>query len=55
MFPNHYKAYLNTAKQLMEMGKYSDFETPEDIMDWWISNDSAAYFFDDKTEQKTFF
>ncbi len=32
------KIYIRSICELMERGKYSEFDTPEDVFFWWISN-----------------
>lgn len=44
LFPNFKKAYLNTIAELMEQGKFSDFDAPEAVMRWWISGVSKQKF-----------
>lgn len=35
--PNFKRAYINTVSKLMERGKYTEFESAEDVIDWWSS------------------
>ena len=48
--PNFKKAYINAVKKLMnEKGKYPNFESAEDVIEWWSSGLSVKeYFFKKK-------
>lgn len=35
--PNFKLAYINTVQKLIEKGKYSEFESAEDVINWWAS------------------
>ena len=52
LYPNFKKAYLNTIAKLMAMGKYSDFESPEDVLTWWTSGKSKKVHFANKKQLK---
>ncbi len=44
-YPNFKRAYVNTVQKLMvEKGKYSEFESAEDVVDWWSSGKSRDVF-----------
>ena len=43
-FPNHKRAYLNTIRKLMDLGKFTGCQTPEEVMKWWISGVSKERF-----------
>ena len=44
-FPKHKKAYLQTIEKLMQLGKFTDFESSEEVLKWWISGNSKQAFF----------
>jgi phosphoadenosine phosphosulfate reductase len=35
-FPKYYKAYMNTIHFLRSQGKYQDFDSDQEVMDWWM-------------------
>lgn len=42
MFPKFAeKVYIRAIRELMEKGKYAQFRTPEQVFQWWVSNESA--------------
>ena len=42
MFPKFAeKVYIRTIRELMKKGKYDQFRTPEQVFQWWVSNESA--------------
>jgi phosphoadenosine phosphosulfate reductase len=50
-FPNFKKAYLNTIQKLMDMGRFSDFNSPESVMKWWVSGNNKEKFFAEEAQQ----
>lgn len=50
-FPNHKRAYLNTIRKLMNMGKFQEFDSPETYMRWWISGNNKQSFLAAETQQ----
>lgn len=52
-FPNNKKAYIHTVQKLInEKGKYSEFESAEDVIDWWSSGLSRAVYLGNKKQYK---
>lgn len=35
------KVYIRAIHELMEKGKYNQFRTPEQVFQWWVSNETA--------------
>lgn len=55
MFPRiAEKVYLRAIRELMEQGYYDKFETPEQVFNWWISNDGADEWICDHTSPELF-
>jgi len=51
--PNFKLAYINTVKKLMiERGKYPEFETAEEVIEWWSSGLSVKKFFANMLQYK---
>jgi phosphoadenosine phosphosulfate reductase len=51
--PNFKKAYINTVQKLIdEKGKYSEFPSAEDVVDWWASGLSRKKWFANKSQYK---
>lgn len=51
--PNFKKAYINTIQKLMkEKGKYLEFESAEDVIDWWSSGLSRNKYLANKLQYK---
>lgn len=51
--PNFKLAYINTVKKLIkEKGKYSEFESAEDVINWWSSGLSKNKFLANKKQLK---
>jgi phosphoadenosine phosphosulfate reductase len=50
--PNFKKAYINTVQKLIEKGKYSDFDSAEDAVDWWSSGLSKSVYLGNKLQFK---
>lgn len=49
--PNFKKAYINSVQRLMtEKRKYSEFESAEDVVNWWSSGLSRAKWFANKKQ-----
>ncbi len=49
--PMNKKAYVHTVQKLMnEKGKYSEFESAEDVVDWWSSGLSRAKWMANKKQ-----
>ena len=44
-WPKFYKAYLNTVKQLMQRGCYSQDLDAKAVMEWWMSDESQENFY----------
>jgi len=49
--PNFKKAYINTVKKLIEKGKYSEFESAEQVVEWWSSGKNRNTFLYEKKYQ----
>lgn len=43
-YPLHQRGYINTIKKLMDMGKFKDFESSEEVFDWWCSGISKKKY-----------
>lgn len=39
------RVYIRVIRELMEKGKYDQFRTPEQVFQWWVSNESAKDWF----------
>lgn len=53
MFPGFAeKIYIRSARELMERGKYKDFDTPEQVFQWWISGKSAKEWLSEHQNSK---
>lgn len=39
------RVYIRVIRELMEKGKYGQFRTPEQVFQWWISNESVTDWF----------
>ena len=39
------RVYIRVIRELMEKGKYEQFRTPEQVFQWWISNESVEDWF----------
>lgn len=53
MFPLHRKAYINTIEKLrVKYGKYLDFESAEDVCEWWSSGLNKKVYFANKRQLK---
>ena len=50
-FPKHKRAYLNAIQKLMDIGKFSDFHSPESVMKWWVSGNNKEKFFAEEAQQ----
>jgi hypothetical protein len=51
--PNFKRAYINTVQKLIEdQGKYSQFESAEDAVNWWSSGLSRSVYLSNKTQFK---
>jgi len=49
--PNFKKAYINTVQKLMDdKGKYSEFLSAEDVINWWSSGMSRKQWFANKLQ-----
>lgn len=54
--PNFKKAYINTVQKLInEKGKYSEFESAEDVVNWWSSGLSRDKWLANKLQYKLVF
>jgi phosphoadenosine phosphosulfate reductase len=54
--PNFKKAYINTVQKLMdEKGKYSEFESAEDVVNWWSSGLSRSVYLANKLQMELVF
>lgn len=54
--PNFKKAYINTVQKLMdEKGKYSEFESAEDVVNWWSSGLSRSVYLANKLQTELVF
>ena len=55
LFPKHKHAYLNTIKKLMDMGRYSDFNSADAVLRYWINGVKKDVFLkQDKQERFCF-
>ena len=53
--PNFKLAYTNTVRKLMiEKGKYPNFESAEDVIDWWSSGLSVKEYLAKKKQYQLF-
>jgi phosphoadenosine phosphosulfate reductase len=52
LHPNFKKAYINTVKKIMNRGKYPNFESAEDVVNWWQSGLSIKRWFANKFQTK---
>ena len=53
MFPRiAEKIYIRAIQDLMSKGKYSDFDSAEDVFKFWISNKNKKKYFSDKEKEK---
>lgn len=51
--PNFKKAYINTVQKLMnDKGRFSEFSSAEEVVDWWASGKSKDKWFADKLQYK---
>lgn len=51
--PNFKKAYINTVQKLInEKGKYTEFESAEDVVNWWSSGLSRKQWLGNKNQLK---
>ena len=50
--PNFKKAYIKTVKKLIVNGKYSEFESAEDVVNWWCSGLSRKVYLANKLQLK---
>lgn len=48
--PNFKKAYINTVQKLIEKGKYSEFQSAEDVINWWSSGLSRNVYLAQKLQ-----
>lgn len=57
MFPRFAeKVYIRAIRELMEQtGNYSNFDSPEQVFEWWISNENAADWLSNKRNQQNLF
>lgn len=44
IYPNFKKAYINTVKKLIDKGKYSEFKSAEEVIEWWSSGENKDTF-----------
>jgi hypothetical protein len=52
-YPHNKTAYINTVAKLMrDKGKYLEFESAEDVVNWWSSGLSRAVWMANKTQYK---
>ena len=52
-YPNFKKAYINTVKKIMiKQGKFSQFESAEDVIEWWSSGISIKQWLANKNQYK---
>ena len=55
MFPRFAeKIYIRAIHELMEQGKYDQFDTPEQVFEWWISNQSSKEWLSNYRHPKFF-
>lgn len=53
--PNFKLAYVNTVQKLIdEKGKYKEFESAEDVVNWWSSGLSRKVYFGNKRQTDLF-
>jgi len=54
--PNFKKAYINTVQKLIDKkGKYSEFASAEDVVDWWASGMSRKQWLANKLQYNIIF
>lgn len=54
--PNFKKAYINTVQKLIdEKGKYKEFESAEDVVNWWSSGLSRSVYLANKLQTELVF
>ncbi len=54
--PNFKQAYINTVQRLInDKGKYSEFESATDVVDWWSSGLSRAVYLANKKQYRIHF
>jgi len=53
-YPNVKKAYINTVGKLMQIGKFENFDSAEDVIDWWISGTSLKNYMNNKKQLQLF-
>lgn len=50
------KVYIRAIRELMaQTGNYSNFDSPEQVFEWWISNENAADWLSNKRNQQNLF
>lgn len=55
MFPRFAeKIYISAIHELMEQGKYDQFNTPQEVFKWWISNQNAKEWLFEHNHPKLF-
>jgi phosphoadenosine phosphosulfate reductase len=55
LYPRFRTAYLIAIRKAMQLhGAFSKFENPEDVFNWWVSNDSMKVYFEKKRQMKIF-
>lgn len=52
IFLNHRKAYIHTIDKLREMGRYLEFDSAEDALNWWSSGISKRVYLANKKQLK---
>ena len=53
--PNFKQAYINTVQKLIEKGKYSEFESATDVVNWWSSGLSRTAYLELKNQMQIVF
>lgn len=51
LYPQHRKAYVNTVERLRSKhGRYLDFESAEDVLNWWCSGKKKEVYMAEKKQ-----
>lgn len=55
MFPRFAeKVYIRAIRELMEQGKYDQFDNPQQVFHWWISNQNSKEWLFKHNQPKLF-
>lgn len=53
-YPHIKKGYLRAIKKAMENDGFKRFETPEDVFEWWTSDESITNYIESKNQAELF-